>query len=158
MTGVEGVAVVQLENVAVALFLESQDHQHDLIREMQLVALGSGGSGDRASRLAASIEGVLTTYSPVRHSTRAQALAARDRGDDRVTLDVPVQDGIGDALHHWLELLETADELCRNGELLLIATRPEIAQFRRWYVEQITARLAAPPARAADADSAGTGV
>lgn len=147
MTGVgeddTGRGAVRLHDVSVRLFLESQDHQHELIREMQLVGLSESNDGrtDGPSRLAASIVGLLSTYQPVRDSTREQAVAARDRGQERMTLAVPVQEGMADALRHWLLLLEEADRLCRDGQLLVLATRPEIADFRRWYVEQITAQL-----------------
>lgn len=136
--------MVQLEDVPVRLFLESQDHQHDLIRELQLIGLSTSSGPqhlDGPSRLAAAISEVLTTYSPVRSSTREQALAALDRGEQRVTLAVPVQEGMGQALRRWLRLLEEVDQLCRHGELLLLAPRPEVSEFRRWYVEQITAQL-----------------
>jgi hypothetical protein len=138
--------VVQLRDVSVRLFLESQDHQHDLIRELQLIGLSPSGdpyNPTRPIRLAAAIADVLSTYSPVRSSTREQAMAALDRGEDRVTLAVPVQEGMAEALRRWLQLLEEADQLCQHGELLLLATRPQIAEFRRWYVEQITAQLEA---------------
>lgn len=144
MTGVRGTSVVQLSDVSVRLFLESQDHQHDLIRELQLIGLSTSSDPqnlDGAGRLAAAIGEVLATYSPVRSSTREQAMAALDRGEEQVTLAVPVQDGMAQALRRWLQLLEQADQLCQDGELLLLATRPEIAQFRRWYVDQITTQL-----------------
>lgn len=140
-----GSGAVRLHDVSVRLFLESQDHQHELIREMQLVGLSESNDGrtDGASRLAAAIVGVLSTYQPVRNSTREQAVAARDRGEETTTLVVPVQEGMADALRHWLQLLEEADRLCRDDQLLVLATRPEIAAFRRWYVEQITGQLEA---------------
>lgn len=137
---------VRLPDVPVRVFLESQDHQHELIRELQLI--GIGGSLDAgvvrvSRRLAHLISGVLSEYEAVRSATRDQALAALDRGDHVVTLRVPVFPGIGDALREWLRLLEEADELCRQGELLLLAPSPEVRRLRRWYVEQVTARLAA---------------
>jgi hypothetical protein len=144
MPGPSDTHVVQLHDVSVRLFLESQDHQHDLIRELQLIGLSPSGDPQnptRPLRLAAAIADVLATYSPVRSSTREQAMAARDRGDERTTLAVPVQDGMPEALRRWLQLLEEADQLCQHGELLLLATRPQVAAFRRWYVEQITAQL-----------------
>jgi hypothetical protein len=137
---------VRLPDVPVRVFLESQDHQHELIRELQLI--GIGGSLDEGAvhvsrRLAHLISGVLSDYEAVRSATRDQALAALDRGEHVVTLRVPVHPGIADALRSWLRLLEEADDLCRQGELLLLAPSPEVRRLRRWYVEQVTARLEA---------------
>lgn len=136
--------VIVLEDVPVTLFLESQDHQHDLIRELQLVEIGDRydvATAQVSHQLAQLIEGILSAYQPVRSATRQQALAAFDRGVATITLEVPVRPGMADALRCWLQLLEQADELCERGELLLLAPRPEIRELRRWYVDQLTERL-----------------
>lgn len=137
-------SAVRLVDVPVSVFLESQDHQHELVRELQLIALAGGEEDQRvrvSDRLARLISGVLSEYRTVRSATREQALAAQARQEHVVTLQVPVAPGMADALRRWLQLLEEADELCREGELLLLAPRPEVRRLRRWYVEQITLRL-----------------
>lgn len=136
---------IRLPHVPVRLFLESQDHQHELVRELQLIEIGGRRDDPETSavsqRLAHLIADVLSHYQPVRSATRDQALAALERGESVVTLDVPVQPGMADALRRWLQLLEEADDLCRQGELLLLATTPEVRRLRRWYVEQLTAQI-----------------
>ncbi|MBW3557636.1 MAG: hypothetical protein KY454_11955 [Actinobacteria bacterium] len=136
--------VLRLEAVPAALFLESQDHQHDLIRELQLIDIGDRfdlGTAEVSHRLARLIGDILTRYAPVRSATRLQAIAAVDRGEELVTLEVPIRPGMAEALTVWLRLLEEADDLCRKGELLLLATRPEVRDLRRWYVQELTTRL-----------------
>ncbi len=138
--------MIRLEGVPVALFLESQDHQHDLIRELQLIEIGGRldpGTTEVSQRLARLIADILTRYRRVRTATRQQALAALDRGEAYVTLEVPVATGMAEALAEWLRLLEEADEVCHTGELLVLASRPEVRELRRWYVEQLTAALPA---------------
>lgn len=147
--------VVVLPGVPARVFLDSQDHQLDLIRELQLIELG--GQVDEATahvsqRLANLITEILSDYDVVRSATREQATAALSRGEHLVSLRIPVHPGMADALRRWLRLLEEADELCGRGELLLLAPSPEIRRLRRWYVEQLTERLAAQePASPADA-------
>lgn len=141
---VDSQRVVVLERVPVRLFLESQDHQHDLIRELKLIEIGDRfdvATTEVSQRLAGLIADILSRYEPVRTATREQALAALDRGDEHVTLEVPVYPGMTEALRRWLALLDEADHLCRHGELLLLATRDEVRELRRWYVEQIVGRL-----------------
>lgn len=144
MGGSVGNGVVPLPGVPARVFLESQDHQQDLIRELQIIEIGGtvdDGTVRVSQRLAQLISGVLSEYEAVRTATRDQALAALTRGDQVVTLQVPVFPGMAQALRRWLQLLEEADELCRAGELLLLAPRPEVRQLRRWYVEQLTHRI-----------------
>ncbi len=136
-----GNGVVPLPGVPARVFLDSQDHQQDLIRELQIIEIGGTVDVRVSQRLAQLISGVLSEYEAVRTATRDQALAALTRGDHVVTLQVPVFPGMAQALRRWLQLLEEADELCRSGELLLLAPRPEVRQLRRWYVEQLTRRL-----------------
>lgn len=138
--------VVRLHDVPARVFLESQDHQHELVRELQLVHIGGSpdsGTERISQRLARLIADVLSDYQVVRSATRDQALAALGRGDHVVTLDVPVIPGMAEALRRWLQLLEEADDLCRSGELLLLAPRPEVRRLRRWYVEQLTSQIEA---------------
>ena len=136
--------VVRLEGVPARLFLQSQDHQHDLIRELQLIELGDRfdlATSEVSRDLARLIAEILSRYGDVRSVTRDQALAALDRGDDLVTLEVPVRPGMADALRAWLGLLEQADRLCSGGELLLLASSPEVRALRAWYVDQLVARI-----------------
>jgi hypothetical protein len=138
------VKVVRLENVPVQIFLESQDHQHDLIRELQLIDMGARSEAvgaDVSANLARLIADILTRYRDVRAATRNQALAALERGDDVVTLEIPIQDGMPDALKEWLSLLDEADRLSAEQELLLVPARDEVRRLRRWYVAEVVDRL-----------------
>lgn len=135
---------VRLEGVPVRTFLESQDHQHDLIRELQLIRLGGRFDPETAEvskRLAGLISDLLHRYDGVRHATRDQMLAALDRGEQTASLDVPVYPEMTEALKTWLELLEEADRLCQHGELLLLAASPDVRALRRWYAKELTARI-----------------
>lgn len=139
---------MHLAHVPVRLFLESQDHQHDLIRELQLIDIGARfdvATTAVSKRLGNLIGDILSRYAAVRSATRAQATAALERGEEFVDLEVPVEEGMAEALREWLALLEEADRLCEGGELLLLASRPEVRDLRRRYVEEITARLERPP-------------
>lgn len=140
----EAATVVRLEGVPARLFLESQDHQHDVIRELQLIELGDRFSVSRhdvPAELARLIAEILSRYDDVRSATRAQALAAIERGDDEVNLDVPVREGMGEALRRWLALIEEVDSRALHGEMLVLAARPEIRRLRRWYVDELVRRL-----------------
>lgn len=140
---------VRISRVPVRLFLESQDHQHDLVRELQLIHIGDRreASGQTPRRISDLIADILSRYEAVRTATRRQVVAALERGEDYVDLDVPVYPGMASALREWLTLLEEADRVCAEGRLLLLASRPEIRELRRWYVDEIASRLEAETPR-----------
>ena len=140
---VEG-RVVVLTEVPVRLFLESQDHQHDLIRELQLINLGDRfdlGTRDSSPQLADLIGTILRRYHIVRSATRAQAVAALERGEETLDLRVPVEPGMAEALRSWLRLLDRADEVCARGLLLLPPPSPAVQALRRDYVDRLTALI-----------------
>lgn len=136
--------MVRLENVPVRAFLESQDHQQDVVREFQLIQLGDRYDlvdAEVPAELARLVNDILTRYSAVRSSTRRQVIAALRRGDTTTALEVPVWPGMAEALREWLRLLEAADRICQAGHLLVPASSGPVRELRRWYVEEITRRL-----------------
>lgn len=145
MSGQEDITeTVVLPAVPVRLLLESQDHQHDLIRELRLIDLGERfdvTSADSPLDLARMINEILVRYGHVRAATREQAVAALNEGKEVVDLKVPVRHGMADALRRWLQLLEEADRFCDQGDLLTLAAPLAVRELRRWYVEQLTGRL-----------------
>lgn len=141
----DGLGSVTVADVSVDLFLESQGHQGDLVRELRLLEmaerfdLAERGVSGRLSKL---ISDILVTWDDVRSTTRRQALEAHERGEAKVDLVVPVRPGLADALRSWLELLAEADQFCDIGnELLTVSARPDVREFRRWYAEAIISQL-----------------
>jgi hypothetical protein len=135
---------VLVRDVPVELFIESQDHQVELLRELRLIDMAERFSLTDAAvpkRLVELISRILTAWEDVRTVTRHQAMEAREQGEETVDLIVPVRPGLTDALHRWLELLTEADEFCDRGELLTVGARPEVRQLRQRYVEEIVRQL-----------------
>lgn len=132
----------------VRLFLESQDHQHDLVRELRLVELSTevrSADAEVCRRLAGLIAEIHTRWDEVRSSTRAQMLAALERGEERAPLDVPVLPGMAAALRRWLVTMAEADEFARRERLLTVPAPAQVAALRAWYVEAVTAAVERTP-------------
>lgn len=140
---------IELEHVPAARFIASQNHQHDLLRELALMDIGHRWSltdGELPQRVATRMGEILAEYADVRTETRQQALDALDRGEETVTLRVPVKPGMVDALHRWLELVESADRFCSQGLLLTLPAPADLQALRRWYVEAIDQCVRGAPA------------
>ena len=138
--------MLTVRSVPAKLFVESQDHQHDLIRELRLVEIGERfdlTTRNVSQRLGSLISEILEGWDDVRSSTRRQAISAIDRGEEAVDLTIPVRPGLADALQRWLRLLAEADRFCEDGELLTMSASPEVRALRAWYVSEITEQLAA---------------
>lgn len=145
--GAELGGVLTVKGVPAKRFVESQDHQHELIRELRLVEIGERfdlTSRNVSQRLGSLIAEILEGWGDVRSTTRNQAIAAIERGEDEVDLTIPVRPGLADALQRWLRLLDEADRFCEGGELLTMAASPEIRELRAWYVAEILSQLSDP--------------
>ena len=137
---------VHLTGMPVELFLESQNHQQDLIRELALIDIGDRfhhGETPMPVRVATLMGDIFDQYGDVRSITRQQALQALAAGSPTVTLVVPVRPGITEALERWLHVVEEADRLCSEGVLLTLSAKPEVRELRRWYVAAITQAISA---------------
>ncbi|MDP8936487.1 MAG: hypothetical protein M3O23_01920, partial [Actinomycetota bacterium] len=44
---------------------------------------------------------------------------------------------VGPAAAEFNRLLDEADEFCRAGDLLTLATPPDTAAFRRWFLDHL---------------------
>lgn len=131
---------VVLEGVPAARFIASQNHQHDLLRELALMDIGNRWSlteRELPRTVATLISEILDDYADVRTTTRQQALDALGRAEETVTLRFRARPGMVDALHRWLDLVETADRFCAQGLLLTLPAPEDVRALRRWYVQAI---------------------
>jgi hypothetical protein len=131
-----------------AMLVASEQHQADLIREFQLISLGAdAGARPLPGRLADLIVETLADYTPVQNANLDAAVAALQRGERRVRLEMDLPAEVVPAVHKILGALEEADTYCRDsGALLTLATPPEIAELRRWFVQEIERQIEAATA------------
>jgi hypothetical protein len=134
---------VHLLNFPLQVFAYARQHHDELLREFALLALRPpedrpghavpgqlltlidslgrrfGGVGDRSDRI------------------RDEALAA---GETHIDLSYKVPRSAGPALTELHELMEQADEFCRDEQLLTIAATPVERQFRAWFIAEFIAQ------------------
>ena len=143
--GVELVTVHLLE-LPVPLAARSRQWFDELLREFALIRAGEQDDHDGRevpARLMEMVDALTTRFSGVNDEPRQRLDDAFDRGD-RVIADhvlaLPVE--AASAIGALGELLDAADQYCRQGQhLLTLATPDDLVAYRRWYLGQIADQL-----------------
>jgi len=139
----EGLRTVRFPAVPVDGYLALQAHNDALYRELELVSieLETTGPGRVVPPLAELVGQLYSRFRGQRDSYRDVVAAAQARGDATVDLETKVPPAAAGAALDYLELLERADELCRDGVLLTPEPPAEVKTLRRWFVEEMVAQL-----------------
>lgn len=134
---------VRLGDVPTDLLLTAKSHVDDLVREFTLAASGasSGMTAQVSPILAELIEAVVNRFAEARETIRRQALTARAKGHDHVTLELHLPPRAATAGEEYLRALDEADAYCRAARLLTLETPPQHRVFRRWYVQELIGQL-----------------
>ena len=137
---------VRLVGFPLALHARSVEHHEELMREFQLLAIDpptSRPDHEVPQRLIGLIDELTQDYAGFSEAPDAERDAAYERGDESIDLTYQVPAGTTDAVVRLDRMLDEADEFCRAGErLLTLATPPDAAAFRKWYLAEFTAQLA----------------
>lgn len=135
---------VRVEGVSVDLAMRSQEHMEELVRELQIIAIGmetDSATGEPPVRVAGLISELLERYAAVRSANREVLRGAADAGVGEVTLEMELPVDAAEDVRQLLVLLDRADRLCEEGALLTLASPPEVRQFRRRVAEQLLEQL-----------------
>ncbi len=146
VTPAAALAEVRLERVPLDIYREASEHHDELLREFALITEGqraetADGPDAVPARLLALIDDLTARFAGFTASTSAELRAALARGDDRVDLVYRVPPEAAPAAAEFDRMLEEADEFCRAGDLLTLATPPEVVQFRRWFLNEFVAQV-----------------
>ena len=120
------------------VFQRAQEHGDGLIRELTLIAQTAPEEHDLPARLAAIVAELSSRFAGFGDETDAARDAAIDRGDQSVDLVYRLPRAAAAASVHLGDILDEADQYCRQGEhLLSLTTPPESLAFRRWFLGEI---------------------
>ena len=136
---------VRLIGFPLALHARGVEHHEELMREFQLLAIDPPTStpGHQVpQRLIELVTELTRNYGAFTDAVDAEREAARARGEESVDLTYRVPAYATEAVDRLDRMLAEADEFCRAGErLLTLATPPDAAAFRRWYLGEFTAQI-----------------
>lgn len=123
----------------------SSEHTDELLREFALIR--EEGSDHVPARLLALIETLRGRFGSFSEGPRQTMQDALERGDETIDLYYEVPPAVAAAARQLGDLLDEADEFCRAGDLLTLATPPEGVAFRRWYLDEFQRQIDGQPPR-----------
>jgi hypothetical protein len=137
---------VHLLELPVPLAARSRQWFEELMREFALVRAGAADDHhgrEVPAKLMTMVDELTARFSGVNDEPRERLDAAIDRGDQAIAdhvMALPVE--AAPAIRTLEDLLDAADEYCRQGQhLLTLATPADLIAYRRWYLGQIADQL-----------------
>lgn len=146
---------VRVRQFPLDVYRRASEAFEGLQREFTLVAMRTPGSEEVPARLLELVEALTGEYAGLNEATDQIRDAAIERGDKSVDeLVYRLPRNAVEACVALNDMLDEADEFCRQGDVLLsLASPPEAVAFRRWYLGEMVAQLRGePPLAWTDAD------
>jgi hypothetical protein len=135
---------VRLLRFPLALWQRTQEHVDELLREFALIAQGEAAHPESVPhRLMELIAELTVAYGGIGAATERERDEAIDRGESEVDLVYRVPTAVTGAVRQLGDMLDEADEYCRQGQHLLTLQAPaDQLAFRRWFLSEFLTQLA----------------
>jgi hypothetical protein len=132
-----------LRDYPLRLWAEQEEYTQDLLREFQLLLMG-----EQSGRMKESAPGQLielanlfqTRFGSLLQSISEERQSAYDRGLDRIDSAIPLIEGAPQLLEQVRQVLEAADDFCRQGDLLLLPRPAHLVAFSDWVRAELIAQ------------------
>jgi len=135
--GPEIVGRAVLRDFPLRIWHRQQDHRQELIREFQLLVAPGTEHHDVPERLLEMAEMFNSRYSALLDAITAERQQAYDAGLTRFDSVVPLPAETPQLIRQAQRVLAEVDDYCRAGELLTLATPPDVLAFREWSTSEI---------------------
>jgi hypothetical protein len=133
---------VQLLDVPVSLMFRANQHQQELVREFTLIQLSDDGAKrDVPLRLLDVVERDRGEFSELSVRLWEELAEAMERGDQLIDMEIEIPSAARAAAEELLATLTEADEFCRRGDLLTLATPPDLVTFREWFLGEVVRQI-----------------
>jgi hypothetical protein len=142
--------LIEVRLLALPLELHNRvrEHSEELQREFALIHHGrSHTDSEVPSRLLDLVADLRARFAAFSSDTYAEMDAALARGEKRRDVTFVVPRAAGPAAVAVRAMFDEADEFCRSGELLTLATPEELVAYRRWFLDEFTRQAQGHPPR-----------
>jgi hypothetical protein len=138
---------VRILGLPLDLLGRARQHQDSLEREFRLITLARPEERSHVTaRLLDLVEELTEQFAATGREWREQIEGALARRDPAIDLVAWVPPAAAGASRRLAALLAEADDFCRRGDLLNLATPPDCVELRRWYLGEFVAQIdGAPP-------------
>jgi hypothetical protein len=137
---------IEVHQIPIPLWARTQEHIDELLREFTLIAAQlkeRPGPPDVPVRLIELVEKLTSEYGDLNTDQENHLADAAAAGVAELDLVYRVPPEASLASRDLQEMLDQADAYCRSGEhLLTLASPPDLARFRRWFLEEFINQLA----------------
>jgi hypothetical protein len=144
-TAEQDLITILILGMPVPVYLRASEHGDELMREFALIAAsaaGAGGELEVPTRLTAVVEEMRGRFSGFTLQPEAELADAARRRVDVINLEYRLPRDAIQAVADLGDLLDEADEFCRTGDLLTLATPAEALAFRRWFLGEFARQAA----------------
>jgi hypothetical protein len=142
----EQLVPVRFLNAPIPLMLEANQHQQEIMREFALIQLSDDPAPqDIPSRLLEMAERNRRDFATLSFRRSEELAEAIRNGEPNVDMEIDVPPAAGRAAREMRDILAEADEFCRSGTLLTLATPPAHVAFREWFLGEIVRQLDGEP-------------
>ena len=139
--GADTLVEVRLLAVDLEDHRRASEHHEELFREFTLIAASGEDHSAVPARLMALIDELTSQYSGFTSGTTEELQAAIERGDATIDLTFTLPSSVVPDVQRFHQLLDEADEYCRSGDLLTLATPPDAVAYRRWYLDEFVRQI-----------------
>ncbi|MGH9104130.1 MAG: hypothetical protein ACRDYD_14285, partial [Acidimicrobiales bacterium] len=141
----EGWLTVAVLGLPLSVYRVVEEHNDALMREFAMIAKRPDAPG-APRRLVELVEEARARFPQEAESSRSQVEAAVEAGESSVDVELVVPVAARGMIIRLVELLDEADAFCEQGELLTLASPPEVRRLRSWFLDQVLRQLDGLPA------------
>jgi hypothetical protein len=138
-----------VNGLPIALQARAQEHADELTRELTLIGAQLRQAGNTRvlpARLLDLIDQLTARYSMLTVEQEDQIAAATVERRDTIDLTYRLPASVAGAAQALSDILDEADDYCREGQLLLtLATPDDLVAYRRWFLSQFSGQAAGEP-------------
>jgi hypothetical protein len=140
-----GLVTVRFPRLPVRVHARTSEHSDELMREFTYIRAQSvdPDAATVPAKLLDLVDELSGRYSGFTAGSQAELDEAMASGKETIDLEYTVPADVGPACIHLNELLDAADDYCREGDVLLtLATPDDLVAYRRWFLEEFVRQTA----------------
>jgi hypothetical protein len=142
---------IAIRGFPVSVFLDARCHSEALIREMAFIVDGGGDNTELPKRLLDIVYRLRSRAAGLNTGAERAIEEAVAKHEPEIDFEMLIPARVARGAPEFAVLLDEIDEFCRAGELLTLATPPQVREFRQWYLGELTRQIEGlPPTRWAD--------